>query len=163
MSDVQFNHHEISLQTIDKLAATGLGERICLPGAAPDRDNANLNLWNQIFTLPGASEATYLQVKKRPYILKRMERHQKSVEIVVALNHGVILPLAPWGELNAVEQDIRAFYLPAGQGIKIYEGVWHIAPFPLEETAEVLVLFAQGTGTDDLEFQETVVQHRIVL
>jgi ureidoglycolate hydrolase len=154
---------EISLLTIENLVATGLGERICRPETAPDCDNVNLNLWNQVFALPGASEATYIRVKKRPYVLKRMERHQKSVEVVIALNKGVIIPLAPVGELKEVEKAITAFFLPAGQGIKINKGVWHIAPFPLEETAEVLVLFAQGTGMDDLEFQETTTQPRITL
>jgi ureidoglycolate hydrolase len=155
--------NEIVLMNMGNLIASGLGERIYLPDTTPDRDNANLNLWNQVFTLPGASEATYIQVKKRPYLVKRMERHRRSVEIVIALNKGVIIPLAPVGELITVENDIKAFYLPAGQGIKIHEGVWHVAPFPLEVTAEVLVLFAKETGKDDLEFQETTVSPIITL
>lgn len=153
----------ISLFNIDDPQLNGLAKRICLPNGTPDRDNANLNLWNRVFTLPTKSEATYIRVKKRPYVLTRMERHVKTVEVVIALNKGVIVPLAPTGDLKEVENQIKAFYLPAGQGLIINEGVWHLAPFPLEETAEVLVLFADGTGANDLEFQETTTQPCITI
>ena len=152
-----------SLFNIDDPQLNGLAKRICLPNGTPDRDNANLNLWNRVFTLPTKSEATYIRVKKRPYVLTRMERHVKTVEVVIALNKGVIVPLAPTGDLKEVENQIKAFYLPAGQGLIINEGVWHLAPFPLEETAEVLVLFADGTGANDLEFQETTTQPCITI
>ena len=153
----------ISLFNIDDPQLNGLAKRICLPNGTPDRDNANLNLWNRVFTLPTKSEATYIRVKKRPYVLTRMERHVKTVEVVIALNKGVIVPLAPTGDLKEVENQIKAFYLPAGQGLIINEGVWHLAPFPLEETAEVLVLYADGTGANDLEFQETITQPYMTL
>ncbi len=144
----------VNIQSISDEAIARLAGRIRLPRTAPDRSTINANTWDKLFVFGEPTSAMFLQVKKRSFWLSRMERHIATQEVVIALNGPVVVPMAPAGQLAESQGKMIAFYLPQGEGLIIHSGVWHLAPFPLEETAGVLVLFKTDTPQKDMEFQE---------
>jgi ureidoglycolate hydrolase len=159
----QFDVTPLELQNLSGMGKEGLYERIKLPISPPQRTNENLNAWDGIFSLNGQFSGTILQVKRRSLILHRMERHLQTPELLITLGKGVIVPMAPPGELRQSQSQAAAYYLPAGEGLLLEPGVWHLAPFPLEEAAQVLVIFKTNTAKDDLEFQMLNPQLQVTL
>jgi hypothetical protein len=95
-----------------------------------------------------------LDCAPRPKTLRRMERHLKTPELLVALAGDSIVCLAPpqepsGGNLKA----ITAVRVKAGDAFVLDTGAWHWIPFPVgTRAAKFLVVFKARTGQDDLHF-----------
>jgi ureidoglycolate hydrolase len=95
-----------------------------------------------------------LDCAPRPKTLKKMERHLKTREMLVALKGESIVCLAPPQEPSGGSlQGITAVRVKAGDVFILETGAWHWIPFPVgTQAARFLVVFKARTGQDDLYF-----------
>ncbi len=94
-----------------------------------------------------------LNCRYRDRVLKKMESHSKTPEIMVALKGDSLLCVAPAGISKPVAEEIQCFSVAEGMALMMNTAVWHWIPYPLEESgSQFLVLFRDGTGGDDLHF-----------
>ena len=96
-----------------------------------------------------------LWCRNREMIVNKMEKHINTVEILTAVNNDYILCVAP-GDTAAPEMDkIKAFKIKQGTTVMMTKSCWHWIPFPLnDEDAQVLVIFKDKTGVEDLVFAD---------
>jgi hypothetical protein len=94
--------------------------------------------------------------RPRPKILRRVERHHQTREVLVALEGEAISCLAPPQEPGAAGlQGMVAVRIKPGQALVLETGAWHGSPFPVgRKPARLLVIFRSGTGRNDLEFRD---------
>ena len=85
------------------------------------------------------------------YTQKTLERHNKTVELIMPVENDIILVLAK-GDADKVE-DFSAFYVPVGSAAAINEGIWHQAPMclPNNKVSSAFILYSEGTGARDKE------------
>ena len=88
-------------------------------------------------------------MEKHDCVLDEMEYHTATSEALIAIKgSGFIVALAPAGILQP--EKIEAFYIPAGEGIIFNYEIYHSTPFPTEGATDFIVIFAEGTGANDL-------------
>lgn len=136
----------------------GYGSVLSTGPGAPMADSEEITYWGKVAELEmGARVSTgYLSCKPRPAVLKQLERHLRTPEILVALGGDSLVcmarPSAPGSKGIA---GLQAFRVRQGQAFAMAPGTWHWAGFPTGKTAAVfLVVFASGTEGDDLEFMD---------
>ncbi len=116
-------------------------------------ENEELSYWGKIASAQyGSASVGLVQCKKRPGRVRKMERHVKTREILVDLDHDSLICVAKPGD--AMEA-MKAFLVRQGQAFIMDEGVWHCIPFPVgRKQSRFLVVFASGTEEDDLEVKD---------
>jgi hypothetical protein len=95
--------------------------------------------------------------RQRPLVLGKLERHLATPEILAALDGDVIVCAAAPGvdPARCKPAEIRAFTLRRGQALWMDKGTWHWLPFPIRTPqVNLLLIFREGTGDDDIEFRE---------
>ena len=94
-----------------------------------------------------------LNCRFREKILKEVECHTKTPEIMIALKGDSLLCVAPAGIKTPEADDVRCFSVEEGAALMMNTAVWHWIPYPLKDSgSQFLVLFRDGTGEDDLHF-----------
>ena len=82
---------------------------------------------------------------------KKLERHIKTPEMLVALKNDAILVVAK--PLDTIEQ-LNAFHIKQGDARVLHASTWHWTPFPIDtDTCEFLVVFQMGTEDKDLDIR----------
>lgn len=122
----------------------------------PTVSNEILSYWDDIVTLKTENPISigFLEVRKRPFILDKLERHKETWEILAPLQGLSILPLAPSGGNDIPCEKIESFIITGDDVIMLNEGVWHWAPFPLTSTATFIVMFKEHTPKTDLKVRD---------
>ena len=91
------------------------------------------------------------RVKKRELIISCVEYHSNTSEGFMPLDGDVImhvLPATPIGELDV--NNTKAFIVPRGTLVNINAGVWHYAPYPIQDDyVNVLVILPERTYAND--------------
>lgn len=89
-------------------------------------------------------------IKKRPLLADTFELHNHTSEVLLALDGNMIMQVAP-ATVNSVfnPEDVNAFYVPKGTLVILKKGVWHHAPFAVDERVSVLVLLPERTYAND--------------
>ena len=97
-----------------------------------------------------------VQTKPGPLHVPALERHVHTTETLVPLDSDVFLVLGtPTAGPTPDADTVKAFRLPRGMGVTLKKGTWHNVPLIRETNpAHTLVVFRQGTPTDDLEMRE---------
>jgi ureidoglycolate hydrolase len=83
------------------------------------------------------------------------ERHMRTQEAVFATSSDLLLYVGPADHLEQPDRlpafdRFRVFRIPAGSGVVMDRGVWHGAPFTVDEVAPAIVLILEGTGRSDV-------------
>jgi len=95
-----------------------------------------------------------LVCRHRKKKIVKMEYHVKTSEVLVALHGDTVLSVAPAGDSLETNGNIRTFLLKKGVAVVLKKGTWHWVPFPVkDEDAKIMVLFRDGTGSDDLIYK----------
>jgi len=145
-------------------------EELTQEGFAPygrvlDVERINPRMREDIFTfwdglarmrVEGELTVGFLRVFKRGPEFSKLERHVKTEEIFFVLNKPVVALVGiptPYQD-HPDPSTVKAFYVKPGKGVLLKEGAWHWIPFPLEESADLLVLFKSGTVDDDLTIKD---------
>ena len=88
-------------------------------------------------------------------IVSKMEHHARTSEILVAVKNDFVLCVAPANEQKVEIDKIKAFKVKQGSVLVMSRACWHWIPFPLNNrNAEVLVIFRDKTGNDDLVYAD---------
>jgi mannose-6-phosphate isomerase-like protein (cupin superfamily) len=104
--------------------------------------------------LVGPLSSGSLECAPRPKILKKMECHRKTVEMLVALDGDAVVCVAPPQEpTDGVLKGLTAVRVRVGESFVMEKGAWHWIPYPTNaQTVRFLVVFRNATGDDDMQF-----------
>jgi ureidoglycolate hydrolase len=130
------------------------GSLISTEGARPAGGDANYDWYAKLGTVEveGTVSVNIMHLRQRPFTLTKIEYHLRSQEVVLPLGKPFILTVAPGGKLQ--EDAIEAFYVPADRGVCMAAGTRHFMPFPLYEDTDCVIIFRDGSGVDDLTFED---------
>lgn len=139
-----------------------------LSGREPEADEADFSFTTA--ALPddlteGAMFANLL-CKPRDFVVKKLERHRETPEMLAALEGESILCVAPPSADPAVcgADEIAAIRIKRGQAVLLGPGTWHWIPFPLfRQTSLFLLMFRYKTGDNDLEILDLRKEYPIGL
>lgn len=92
--------------------------------------------------------------KKRDIRLTRLERHVRTAELLIQLEGDAVIYLAKASAGVPAPEEVRAFVFNQGEAIALDEGVWHWIPFPLKNDCTTLVIYKDGTGSQDYEAED---------
>jgi ureidoglycolate hydrolase len=136
----------------------GYGSVLSVSPGTPMADSEEITYWGKVAELEmGPRVSTgYLSCKPRAGMLKQLERHLRTPEILVALRGDSLVCMArPSAPGSKVIDGLQAFHVRQGQAFAMAPGTWHWAGFPTAKTEAVfLVVFAAGTEGEDLEFTD---------
>ena len=105
------------------------------------------------------------RVEKRSLVIDVLEYHSSCGEVVLPLDNDILIQVAPAtaDAKNILLEKIKVFYVPKGTAITIKPGVWHWAPFTInDKPANILINLPERTYANDcivvnLEEKEQVV------
>jgi ureidoglycolate lyase len=97
------------------------------------------------------------RVEKRDYVITVSEYHSKTGEGILPLDNDVLIHVGPATPDSTVPLDkIKVFRVPKGTMVVLRPGVWHHAPFTVNDRpANVLIVLPERTYANDC----TVVMH----
>jgi ureidoglycolate hydrolase len=125
--------------------------------AQPALIEKNFEWWGRLAVLDSLKgfEVGLLRLKVNELVINKMERHKNTQEILVPVDGKFIIPVSCHkGESDLLPpEEVKAFYLDRGQIIVLKPGIWHCAPFPLQDNTSTFILFQQDTVENDLEFR----------
>jgi mannose-6-phosphate isomerase-like protein (cupin superfamily) len=91
---------------------------------------------------------------QRKPILKKLQRHRRTPEILVALQGDSVICVAEPSS-GARIRSVKTFLVKEGDAIAMRAGTWHWLPFPTKvEECKFLVMFASDTESSDLETRD---------
>jgi ureidoglycolate hydrolase len=131
------------------------------PAAA---DNPEYSYWGRVAGMTFGEKASsgILLCHKRELVVKSFERHERTPEVLVALDGGdSLLCLA---KPASRPTDVRWFEVHQGDAFALHSGTWHWIPFPTEaRESRFLVIFAWGTEEGDLHYSDLPLPLRFAL
>lgn len=98
-----------------------------------------------------------LLARKREGIIRSLERHMRTPEILIALEGDSLICMAKPEAKVGMDQieGIQVFYIHQGEAIVMHLGTWHWIPVPVnQEETRFLVIFASETEVEDLEVRD---------
>jgi len=108
-----------------------------------------------LFEIPGGGTVGILEGKQREVILKCMERHVKTPEILFQMSGDAILFVGRSDDHGTEIKAINAFLFKQGQSVLMAPGTWHWVPYPVDAKSCVTqVIFNRGTSDSDCEIVE---------
>ena len=150
---------KIKAVTLNSESFKDYGQVISNCQAKPITNNEEFTYWGKVAEL-GISEkmsSGILLARKREGIIRSLERHMRTPEILIALEGDSLICMAKPETtvgMNQIE-GIQIFYIHQGEAIAMYLGTWHWIPFPVnQEETRFLVIFASGTEVQDLEVRD---------
>lgn len=105
-----------------------------------------------------SDEQTRLSVARihsRPPEVIWMERHFKHTQTFLPLGGSAFVAVlgAPTDTNQPDPETVRAFYFDGTSGVQLNLGTWHEFPFPVEDSADVVVIIRKETQ-ENLEVKE---------
>jgi ureidoglycolate lyase len=122
----------------------------------PILNNEHFKYISDVYKLMVDGEMTVgiLFGRKREMVLKNLERHKETVEILVQLENDSVVFFAKQNDQRDSIKDIKAFYFNSGQAVVLNQGTWHWGPFPIAKPeCKTLIVFKEGTSQDDCEIR----------
>jgi ureidoglycolate hydrolase len=135
------------------------GQILSISNKEPMADNQEIAYWGKVTELAMTEMVStgILVCRKREGLIKSLERHTRTPEILVALEGDSLICMAKPESVvstNRIE-GIQAFHVRQGEALVMHGGTWHWAPVPVNrEETKFLVIFASGTEGEDLEIRE---------
>ncbi len=133
----------------------GYGDVLSVGPGAPMGSSEEFTYWGKVAELGMGTRVStgYLSCKPREGVLRQLERHLRTPEILVALHGDSLVCMArPSASGNKGIEGLQAFHVRQGQAFAMAPGTWHWAAFPVGKSEAVfLVVFASGTEGADLE------------
>ena len=104
---------------------------------------------------------------QRPFDVLQLEQHAKTPELLFAIDGAFAMPVAPIIYQRKIAYpdviNITAIKVNQGEGVIFKDGIWHLAPYPVDmEKSSVLVGFKKGTCEDDIIIRDLKEQYKMV-
>jgi ureidoglycolate lyase len=110
----------------------------------------------EVLSLGLTSQAAFsvTRVQKRENIVDAMESHMNSGEACMPLDGDIYMHVAPAGPKDKIFMDqVEVFFVPKGTLIVLRPGVWHCAPFAVDnEYVNCMVVLPERTYATDVVF-----------
>lgn len=88
--------------------------------------------------------------KPKEMLIKQVEYHTTTPEMILPLNDDMIIHVAPASAGVPVTNLTKAFLVPKGVMIKINTAIWHLAPLPAnEEELQAMIILPECTYAND--------------
>jgi ureidoglycolate hydrolase len=145
-----------------KLSVEGFkpfGSVLMKPERALDIESPTLRYWHDMVDLSNLGTMGtmgFMQMKRVPVLCETLQVLHNSIELYISLDgKPSIFFVAPSRSGAAVlpdEDRIEAFLIEGGACLSVDKGIWHVAPFPLTETADFAlglrntVILRSGSG-----------------
>ena len=98
------------------------------------------------------------RVEPRQPVIAVSEYHSSTGEVILPLDGDILIHVGPAtapGQGVPVDE-IRVFLIPQGTAVSLRPGIWHWAPFPVDDApANVLIVLPERTYANDC----VLVQH----
>lgn len=144
-----------SLNPVDLTSSNlaGYGHILSETTVEPMADNSEFTYWGKVNVLdfPAPLSTGLLVCKSRESVVSQLERHTRTPEVLTALSGDSVIVLAGKGEEGPDFSSLKAFRVLEGQSFVMESGTWHWIPYPKDNEAKFLVLFAEKTEDEDLE------------
>ena len=129
------------------------------PGRKPDANEAEFSFTTAALPKDLTDDAMLanLVCKPRNFVLRKLERHNDTPEMLAAMDGDSLLCAAPPSADPAAcgPGDITAVRINRGQAVLLRPGTWHWIPFPLlDKPSLFLLMFRDKTGENDLEIMD---------
>jgi ureidoglycolate lyase len=145
-------------KTADRTNVAPYGDLIAIEGVEATADMDAFAFWNDLSLGDFEGTVTFGMVHTKPgeMTVPLLERHVRTSETLVPLDEAIVLALAEPTEGALPDLDTAAALLiPRGQAITLKPGTWHYIPMiPSGAAARTLIVFRQGTPSEDLEVKE---------
>lgn len=153
------NTIELKIKKINENSFKKYGKVLDIPKNKPTHSDKCFDIWmgfEDIFTKNNKSKFSWFKVKYRnDFGCINIERHLNTSEALIPIKgQSIIIVGLPGikGSGEIVEKDsLRAFYIDGTKGINLKPGIWHWIPYPLDNEADFLLIFADKTDKDDCE------------
>jgi len=148
---------KLKVQPLNAEAFAPFGQVISAPDREPTARLEGMDYWAGVAELPdlGASYGVgYATQAVRPFAQTCAERHMRTPELLFAVGGDMVVAVGPPDHLDEPErlpppEHFAAFRVPEGVGVIFGPGVWHWAPFAVERTIQLLVIYKAGTAEAD--------------
>lgn len=149
---------QTALQDLDEIAFSRFGSIVDAPSRNHDAAGPGWSWWAETAFLPSDARPYgigYLTLEPVPLVFDWAERHLRTMEMIIPVRGDCVIHVAPANPSTNIDRDPRpeefqAFRIRQGQAVILKPGVWHAAPFALQENSAALVLLLEHTGRDDL-------------
>lgn len=124
------------------------------------RDMLQQNLGN-----PSRASYSVCRVEKRDPIIDIIEYHSWTEEGILPLDSDVLIHVAPATPNSVLPlEKMRVFIIPQGTLVILRPGVWHHAPFTLDnKPANVLIILPERTYANDCTVVELKKSDQIMI
>ena len=133
------------------------GSVLSITKGEPMADKVEFKYWGKVSHLKMGQVVSsgVLFGYMRELIVKSMERHLNTPEVLIAIEGDSIICIGkPSSRCNEIE-DIQAFYIKQGDAFAMHNGTWHCVPYPINShMCKFLVMFASETEANDLEVRD---------
>ena len=143
----------IKVQTLTRESFAPYGKVLSVDGLTPAGGDVNSHTWYpQVTVVDAPTSINLMPIVPRPFTVQKFEAHDHTAENLLPMDGPVIVAVAAKGDLSP--DHVAAFLVPAGTGVSINPGVWHFVPFPLGRRTMCAVVFASGTSSKDIYFDD---------
>ena len=133
----------------------------------PMANDSEITYWGKVSQLKMGDVVStgVLYTHKREPVIKCLERHVNTPEVLVALEGDSVICFGKPSREGQVGIDgLQAFYIKQGDAFAMHAGTWHWAAVPVKgELSKFLVLFALGTEANDLEVRDLAENLKILI
>jgi ureidoglycolate lyase len=129
------------------------GNIVLLPDKDPTSEDETYKFWSDIahYHIEGRTEIGLCTVYQQDeVILKSLERHLNTPEILIPADASFVLPL-----LGEDHSSPEAFAVNPGEAVVIEKGIWHGPCIPIQvPTCTYFVIFKHNTPHEDVYFKD---------
>lgn len=144
---------KIKVQMLTREGFAPYGKVLALDDIEPAGGNPATHMWYpQVSIVDRATSLNWMEIFPREFTAQKFEAHDHTSENLIPMTGGMIVTCMPAGALDV--DKLAAFYIPQGKGVSFDPGVWHFVPYPIGEPVKVAVIFANGTSSNDIYFDE---------
>lgn len=98
----------------------------------------------------GGLAVSVCQVSPRPFVIDTVEYHSYTPEGILSLNGDILVHVAAASQGECDTSRLRVFRVPCGTMLILKPGVWHHAPFTVDnKVRNVLILLPERTYAND--------------
>ena len=133
----------IEPQRLSVAAFRSFGWALLRPDQPPDIENQSLRYWHDMVDLSNLGPLGtmgFMQMKRQPIACTTLQALPNSIGVYLSLDGKpsvfFVAPDRGKGMTAPDEAGLRAFIIEGGAGVVVEKGIWHVAPFPLSETAD---------------------------
>lgn len=155
-----YRTEELKVKPLKKEGFQSYGTLIELPETEPKISDNALDYWGGLASIDIENpQVSFLRVKRRDFLLDKIERHTKITEVFIPLEGISVFPIGPPKDVENPKAEIpldelEVFLLDGSKGIVFKKGVWHWVPYPITETATFAVILGEATIEKDLDIRE---------